>query len=276
MERALSKSTLGRRQWVTKHITGHFAHGKNMVRRGQRSTTTCLRCQAELEDKQHIIRCPAENAREQWKLSIQKLSRWMKDQGTAPEICSEILSQLMRWTHDKPTPEHLEQPFAEEQQRIGWDRMMDGWLLQGWRDYQEKIWKHAKSRKSSLRWTAALIQKLWDVSWDMWEHRNKELHAGTESQQQILHSLINDKIKALYNGGAQQLPRDALKFLRQLMETILHYSLASKQIWLDAVQAAQERRQRHEYGWYLREQSFMVTWMLSAKNNSTQVEAQPD
>ncbi len=35
MERALSESTPGRRRWVTKHITGHFAHGKNMVRRGQ-------------------------------------------------------------------------------------------------------------------------------------------------------------------------------------------------------------------------------------------------
>jgi len=172
----------------------------------------------------------------------------MKDQGTAPEIRSEILSQLAHWTQDKPIPEHMEQPFAEEQQRIGWDRMMDGWLSRKWRDRQDQIWKHAKSRKSSLRWTAALIQKLWDVAWDMWQHRNKELHAGTESQQQILHSLTNDKIKALYDGGAQQLPQDALKFLRQPMETILQYSLASKQMWLEAVQIAQERRQRHEYG----------------------------
>jgi len=69
-----------------------------------------------LEDKQHIIWCPAVTAREQWKLSIQKLSRWMKDQGTAPEIHSEILSQLERWTQDEPIPDHTEQPFAEEQQ----------------------------------------------------------------------------------------------------------------------------------------------------------------
>jgi len=33
--------------------------------------------------------------------------------------------------------------------------------------------------------------------------------------------------------------RDMLKFLQQPMETILTYSLASKQIWLDAVQAVQ-------------------------------------
>jgi len=75
----------------------------------------------------------------------------------------------------------------------------------------------------------------------MWEHCNKELYAGMVIQQQITHSLVNNKIKALYTGGAQQLPQDMLKFLWQPMETILTYSLASKQIWLDAVQAAQSR-----------------------------------
>jgi len=106
--------------------------------------------------------------------------------------------------------------------------MLDGWLTRGWRDHQEKLWKNAKSRKSCLCWTAALIQKLWDVSWDMWDHRNKELYAGSEIQQQITHSLVDDRIKAVYAGGAQQLPRDALKFLRQLLATVLQYSLASK------------------------------------------------
>jgi len=154
--------------------------------------------------------------------------------------------------------------------------MLDGWLTRGWRNHQEKIWKHAKSRKSSLRWTAALIQKLWDVSWDMWDHRNKELFAGTPIQQQITHSLVDDQIKELYAGGAQQLPWDALKFLRQPVETILQYPLASKQIWLDAIRTAQQRRQQHEYGRYLGEQCFMVTWLRSAHNNSTPVETQPD
>ena len=123
---------------------------------------------------------------------------------------------------------------------------------------------------------AALIQKLWDVSWDMWEHRNQELHNSTENQQQIIHSLVNEQIKKLYVGGAQQLPRDALKFLHQPMDTILKYPLTSKQIWLDAVQLAQTRRQRHEYGKYLGEQRFMATWLLSATTTSAQVEAQPD
>jgi len=75
MERALSESTPSRRRWVTKHITGHFAHGKNMQRRGQRSTAECPCCSAEVEDKDHILRCPSESARTQWKLSMKTLYR---------------------------------------------------------------------------------------------------------------------------------------------------------------------------------------------------------
>jgi len=81
-----------------------------------------------------------------------------------------------------------------------------------------KNWKCIKLWKSSLQWTTSLIKKLWEVSWDMWEHHNKELYTGMAIQQQITHSLVNDKIQALYAGGAQQLPRDMLKFLRQPME----------------------------------------------------------
>ncbi len=74
----------------------------------------------------------------------------------------------------------------------------------------------------------------------MWDCRNKVLFAGTEIQQQITHSLVDDRIKELYAGGVQQLPWDALKILRQPLETVLQYPLASKQIWLDAVQTVQQ------------------------------------
>jgi len=79
---------------------------------------------------------------------------------------------------------------------------------------------------------------MWDVSWDMWEHRNKELHEGDTAQQAILHSAVDAQIKKLYEGGAQQLPRDALKFLQTPQETVLLYSLTSKQLWLESVKAA--------------------------------------
>ncbi len=34
--------------------------------------------------------------------------------------------------------------------------------------------QHTKTRKSSYRWTAAFIQRLWDTAWDLLTHRNVE------------------------------------------------------------------------------------------------------
>jgi len=112
-----------------------------MQRRSQRSSTTCPQCQIQVEDKVHILRCQAESARAQWKLSMQALHRWMKDQGTALEIRNAIMTNLEQWANDSPTPGHSDDTYTEEQRRIGWDRMLDGWLTRGWRDHQEKLWK---------------------------------------------------------------------------------------------------------------------------------------
>jgi len=120
--------------------------------------------------------------------------------------------------------------------------MMDGWVSHKWRDHQEHIWKTIRSQKSSLQWTAVLIQKMWDVAWDIWDHQNKELHDGDLSRQIILHLAVDAKIAVLYEGGAQQLPRDALKFIRTPKETVLAYPLASKQLWLELVKVAQQCR----------------------------------
>jgi len=77
---------------------------------------------------------------------------------------------------------------------------------------------------------AALIQKMWDVSWDMWDHQNKKLHDGDLSRQIILHSAADAKLEILYEDSAQQLTRDALKFLRTPKETVLVYPLSVKAI----------------------------------------------
>jgi len=275
MEQAFSKITTGHRQWVTKHITGHFSHRKNMVQRGHRSFAQCRCCQANLEDKIHILKYPAPSAQTQWEIRITKLNKWLKEQGTNLILQQMLIGYLQQWATNK-TPRQTANSFVEEQQKIGWDRMLDRWLTQRWRDHQEQIWKIGKSQISSLRWTAALIQKLWKVSWDMWDHRNKELHASTEQQQQILHSLVNKQIKKLYAGGAQQLPRDALKFLCTPKEVVMQYLLAPKQLWVESVTTAQQRQKVHDYGKYLSKQQFMITWLNTARNNSTPPQAQPD
>jgi len=216
-------------------------------------------------------------ARQQWTASLAKLKQWLREQGTTSEIRETLLRNLETWASDsQQEPSTPFNPLEVAQTKIGWDRLLDGWLSQYWRNQQEQRWSQVQSRKSSKRWTSALIQKLWDISWDMWEHRNNELHSGGVEQQQILHSAVDDQIQQAYDGGAQQLPRDALHLLNTPKETVLHYPLESKHLWLASVHAAQQRRQVHEYGRYHGEQRFMQAWLRTATTMQTSNQTQSD
>jgi len=131
------------------------------------------------------------------------------------------------------------------------------------------------SCKSSRCWTTALIKKLWEVAWDMWDHCNKELHSESNANQHILHLAVNDWIVAAYSSSAQQLPQDALHFFQQLIAVVLQYPFESKQPFLESVQVVQQQHQHHKFGQYLSEQHLMARWLQSAnKQNSTN--PQPD
>jgi len=110
----------------------------------------------------------------------------------------------------------------------------------------------------------------------MWEHHDNELHAGTEHHQKIIHSLVNDQIVELCTGGSQQLPCNMLKFLRTPKELVMQYPLASKQLWVESVNTAQQCRKVHDFGKYLGKQQFMTTWLSTATQISTPQTAQPD
>jgi len=77
---------------VSKHITGHFSHGENMVWHGQQSMATCPCCQAVVEDKLHMLQCPAPNAH-------QKLRLWLKEHGTELQLHDVLLTHLESWAN---------------------------------------------------------------------------------------------------------------------------------------------------------------------------------
>jgi hypothetical protein len=59
--------------------------------------------------------------------------------------------------------------------------------VKSWQATQQIYFARIGSSRSPKRWTIALIQKLWEVAWNMWEHRNGILH--DKEQSIILQSL---------------------------------------------------------------------------------------
>ena len=85
----------------------------------------------------------------------------------------------------------------------------------------------------------ALIKKLWDVAWDLWEQRNVFQH--DKSYQETLHqqSGLDDEICIQFWHGTSNLPH-RMHYLDGEVDDLLKTSLAHHQKWLTTIQGAWE------------------------------------
>ena len=103
---------------------------------------------------------------------------------------------------------------------------------------QSTYYRMISSQRSGLHWTVAIITKLWDVTWDLWEQRNGFLH--THANQEILHNMavIDAEIQFQFHQGAAQLPRRAHYLFEGNVDTLLCTSIHHWKKWLASVTAA--------------------------------------
>jgi len=179
-----------------------------MARWNLRTQTQCPRCACPKEDKEHLLRCPAESAVAVWKKALDELDNWMAAAQTHPQIRQDIIAGLNKWHDNDMTPHQLRDPSLAVtlQDGIGWGVVFEGCLARQWREEQEIYWKAIKSRKSSRRWTVALLQRLMTTAWDMWQHRNKALHESDTNKQAIVEADINQEIRHAYEREGPTLP----------------------------------------------------------------------
>jgi len=129
-------------RWVSKQVSNHFAHGKNMLWWQQRSTMECPRCAQAVEDKTHIIRCPQLDAALLWMSAISTLRKWMKEVDTDPSITQDLIMGLQSWYQELPPT--TTSPAMAQQSLLGWAGVLDGWLGIEWHLCQEAFWKQWK------------------------------------------------------------------------------------------------------------------------------------
>jgi hypothetical protein len=80
------------------------------------------------------------------------------------------------------------QEALQTQDAIGWDNFFEGCIAHKWEHIQDAHYTWCRSRKSGRQWTTALIQKLWDVAWDQWEHHISIVYAKKNAE--ILHCVV--------------------------------------------------------------------------------------
>jgi hypothetical protein len=141
----------------------------------------------------HVWKCKAQPVQDLWKTSLTKLHSHLQKIDTDPDLIKLLLEYLDAWRYDNNDHTLNNNKYgllADQQDTIGGRQLFEGWLHFEWESIQEKYYLEINSRRSGKRWTVAVITKLWDVAWDMWELRNEVYHNTTNrALQEDTHSL---------------------------------------------------------------------------------------
>ena len=124
---------------------------------------------------------------------------------------------------------------------LGWRCFLEGRVSVAWESHQEAYYKSVRSRKSAKRWVVALILKLWDVAWDLWEHRNGIVHRGEESRIRLQ---LKQEITEEFGRPLTDFPPHTHKLFRPGLEEVLARSTSRQSSWLTCVQSGRQRQDR--------------------------------
>lgn len=269
IERAMASSPLSRRIWVSKAVSTCMATRKNTKRWKMSENSNCPFCNAEDEDVSHVWKCPAPAVSIAWDESLAKLAIWMREQETSDDIIEAICSGLRHWRNNS-RPRHLspildaimeEQGFhgwneilegrarrgvliaslMTQQNRIGWEAFLEGRPAIGWQLAQERHYRSIpRCMKTGRRWITALIKKLWDTAWSLWDHRNRILH---DSEMSVARQELTNRIREQFDLGTAQLPRSVRQLFTNGFDGITSRSTAQQKAWLRRVSIARDRVQ---------------------------------
>jgi hypothetical protein len=255
---AMKTTPTSRQHWVSKTISGFCATGRMMQRRRERDSDACPRC-GEPETVQHIWKCKFDTD-ELWESSMQGVRNWLTINNTHPEMIRVIIESLNRWrTEDNvPVLTHIPwlQGLIDKQKACGWQNFFEGLVLKDWRAVMENYLRKTRSKKSSKRWITALIRKLWQVAWDLWEHRNGYLH---EKDNNLISEQVNKGIQEQFNLGYFELDQQTQALFLKGLAALLRKPLDVRQQWLRRVKVARSRSQTQSG--FATERRMMAQWL---------------
>jgi Fe-S cluster biosynthesis and repair protein YggX len=220
--------------------------GKFMKLWGYRSTQKCPRCGHHCETAAHITMCTAPSAIEQWKILLETLGKDLAKRHTHPGLTRFLLSRLMEWKTRTPRKalrpmEHDLQELQDAQDEIGWDKFMFGNISVLWQEIQAQYFREIGKQNSGLRWTSALSQKIWQVAWDQWEHRNTILHNSENLVTQAEAVMIASRVQMELETGIQGLLQgDRYLFDDHRVAKSTKWTVYSQVSWLDTVAEAKQ------------------------------------
>jgi hypothetical protein len=244
LEQALLDRGSNKRRKMIKHSTGYFGHAANLLRWNFRKDAKCSRCEAPVEDADHIIKCQGKESNELWEQGMTSLRIKLQEMNTQVHIEEVIRERLESWRNEAAprtydTLPTLVRIAMEEQDKAGWDNAFYGRWVTQWAVAQADFYRKRNIKRTGRRWLANLISQLFKTAWDLWEYRNGIVHhveEGIEAQQ------LNANILQEYATGFVDLPRSIRRWTLLEQATVLKWKLPRRRMWIRKIRAARTLR----------------------------------
>ena len=244
---AATRMTHARAAFVTKFVSNHGATASRLHQRNQVASPGCARCGALEEDSRHVLRCP--HGDDAWKRLAGIVRSWGRKNKMAPKIMDGLITGVSHWrTGTKAKATSLQARFGNEvaaayrdQTGIGWACVLEGRLSTRWLEIQTSYLKSIGSRASPRRLVAALIVKLYDVSWDLWQLRNFHMNPADSPAEQNAKASLRARISHHWRRNRRFLPKRYRFLFEDPLESLLDKPPYYQRSWLRTVVNALSR-----------------------------------
>jgi hypothetical protein len=226
-----------RQQWVTKHVSGFCSVGKMALRTGLQTSKQCPRCE-EIKTAAHVWTCKNQEVEQLWGDKMAELREVLNQACTPQKMINAIIDGLQGWRN---SVDHIFNTTTnagiagELQNRMGGKHFFEGRPHKVWRNYFTQHQNPSVRGNPGKQWIGALVKKLQDMAWDLWEHRNGILHnkdIGYAAQ------LADTKIRQLLWQPQLYQIQSIQQLVTHEAEEICQWGLHQKQHWILRVEAA--------------------------------------
>ena len=182
-EKARNEGRPGLNTFMTKWISGDTATGRVMRIRKRISHSNCPRCNAPDEHTTHVLQCQTEDTCNMRLDILTEFRVWLQSVHTHSDIECFLFNGITSWLtmetcsyEPNTTGDPILQIEFRRQTLIGWEALLNGFIVKGLIEYQQQYYKTLGMRKTGNRWGAQLVNRMWTIIQSHWIHRNQCLH----------------------------------------------------------------------------------------------------
>ena len=172
-----------------------------MARRKERDKAACHKC-GEPETTIHTVQCQHTTSKSSYAALRKPLKTWLT-KTTSLALMKAVLCHMDAYQQKRQVVETSEFPnniqiAAAYQATIRPRSFGEGLIARQWRTAQKQHNLQKGGHETSKRWVSKLIQLLWEISWNMWDKRNDEIHSSAEVRKDLYAGCITGKIEAFF------------------------------------------------------------------------------